>query len=211
MVTTQGSSVAASGSAGGRTAYDRETVLRRCVDAFNEHGYEATSMGMLSKVLGISKSGIYHHVSSKEEILEVASDRALAALEQVRTECEAMTPGVDGVTWSTVLEHMLRETVRLAVEERPYVALLLRLRGNSPVEVAALDRRRELTRYTEDLMVQAAAAGELSAVVNPRLQARLQLGMVNSVVEWFHTGGEVAVTELQDNVVELVFRGIGAR
>lgn len=208
MVTKQGRT----GGQGSRGAYDRETVLRMCVDAFNEHGYEATSMGMLSKVLGISKSGIYHHVSSKEEILEVASDRALAALEGVRDECEAMSvDAVGAVTWTAVLEYLLRETVRLAVEERPYVALLLRLRGNSPVETAALERRRELTHYTEDLMVKAAAAGELSAAVNPRLQARLQLGMVNSVVEWFTAEGEVGVGELQDNVVELVFRGIGAR
>jgi AcrR family transcriptional regulator len=205
MVTTQGRQAA-------RGAYDRETVLRRCVDAFNEHGYEATSMGMLSKVLGISKSGIYHHVSSKEEILEVASDRALAALEGVRAECEAMSAQATGVVvWSTVLEHLLRETVRLAVEERPYVALLLRLRGNSPVETAALERRRELTRYTEDLMAKAAAAGELSPAVNPRLQARLQLGMVNSVVEWFTVEGKVGVEELQDNVVQMVFRGISVR
>jgi hypothetical protein len=60
-------------------------------------------------------------------------------------------------------------------------------------------------------MVKAAAAGELSPAVNPRLQARLQLGMVNSVVEWFTVEGEVGVGELQDNVVEMVFRGISAR
>jgi hypothetical protein len=35
--------------------------------------------------------------------------------------------------------------------------------------------------------------------------------MVNSVVEWFTVEGEVGVGELQDNVVEMVFRGISAR
>lgn len=186
-----------------RQAYDRETVLRKCVDVFLDHGYEATSVGMLSKSLGISKSGIYHHVSSKEEILEVASDRALAALEQVRDRCEAME-----ASWVDKLEYLLRETVRLAVEERAYVTLLLRLRGNSPVEMAALGRRRELTRFVEDLTLKAQQAGEISPDVNPQVQARLQLGMANSVVEWFAPEGRTGVAELQDNVVELVFRGI---
>ena len=50
---------------------------------FWQHGYEATSMGMLATHLGISKSAIYHHVESKEEILEQALARALDALEEV--------------------------------------------------------------------------------------------------------------------------------
>jgi len=174
------------------------------VEVFIEHGYEATSVGMLSRHLGISKSGIYHHVSSKEEILEVASDRALAALEQVRDDCDDMD-----TSWTSKLEYLLREMARLAVEDRAYVALLLRLRGNSPVEIAALERRRELTRYVEELMTAAQSAGEISAQVTPKLQARLLLGMVNSVVEWFTPGGRTGVAELQDNIVELVFRGIG--
>ncbi|MGP5928978.1 TetR/AcrR family transcriptional regulator [Corynebacterium glyciniphilum] len=189
----------------GRNAYDRETVLRTCVEVFNRRGYEATSMGMLAKELGISKAGIYHHVASKEEILEVASDRALAGLESARHRCEALEGN-----WSEKLEYLLRESVRLAIDDRPYVALLLRLRGNSPVETAALGRRRELTRFVEDLMVHAQDAGEIRGDVDARLQARLQLGMVNSVVEWFDSEGKTGVGALQDNVVQLVFRGIAA-
>ena len=50
----------------GRPGYDRETLLAVCVEVFNRHGYDATSMGTLSTHLGISKSAIYHHVASKE-------------------------------------------------------------------------------------------------------------------------------------------------
>ena len=49
----------------GRPGYDRETLLAVCVEVFNVHGYDATSMGTLSKHLGISKSAIYHHVESR--------------------------------------------------------------------------------------------------------------------------------------------------
>lgn len=61
--------------------YDRQTLLAECVELFNRHGYEATSMGMLAAHLGISKSAIYHHVESKEAILDHAVTEALDALE----------------------------------------------------------------------------------------------------------------------------------
>ncbi len=64
---------AASAPRRGRPGYDRETLLAVCVEVFNRHGYDATSMGTLSSHLGISKSAIYHHVASKEEILEQRS------------------------------------------------------------------------------------------------------------------------------------------
>ena len=65
----------------GRPGYDRQTLLAECVELFNRHGYEATSMGMLATHLGISKSAIYHHVESKEAILDHAVTEALDALE----------------------------------------------------------------------------------------------------------------------------------
>ena len=38
----------------GRPGYDRQTLVDLCVKAFNRHGYDATSMGMLATELGIS-------------------------------------------------------------------------------------------------------------------------------------------------------------
>ena len=108
----------------GRPGYDRQTLLAECVELFNRHGYEATSMGMLATHLGISKSAIYHHVESKEEILEQALGRALDALEEVLAAAErTQAPAVER------LEQVIRGTVHVLVEQMPYVTLLLRLRG----------------------------------------------------------------------------------
>ena len=53
----------------GRPGYDLEAVLQVAVEVFNERGYDGASMEDLSRRLGIAKSGIYHHVSGKEELL----------------------------------------------------------------------------------------------------------------------------------------------
>src|SRR6202034_3634664 len=64
----------------GRPGYDLEAVLQVAVEVFNERGYDGASMEDLSRRLGIAKSGIYHHVSGKEELLRLALDRALDGL-----------------------------------------------------------------------------------------------------------------------------------
>src|SRR5690625_999740 len=73
----------------GRPGYDRQTLVDLCVKVFNRHGYDATSMGMLATELGISKSAIYHHVKTKEEILQSALTEALDGLEAVMAEARS--------------------------------------------------------------------------------------------------------------------------
>src|SRR5690606_20737638 len=74
-----------------RVNHDQESILLGAVEVFNRHGYDATSMGLLAENLGITKSAIYHHVPSKEYLLELALDRALGGLEGVLTDPLATT------------------------------------------------------------------------------------------------------------------------
>ena len=64
----------------GRPGHDQQTVLRVAIELFNRQGYDATSMGDLARELGLTKSAIYHHVPSKEHLLERALDEALDGL-----------------------------------------------------------------------------------------------------------------------------------
>lgn len=46
-------------------------ILETSYRLFAEHGFEKTSMAMISKELGISKPALYYHFPSKEAIIEV--------------------------------------------------------------------------------------------------------------------------------------------
>jgi len=50
-------------------------IIDTAVEVFLENGYETTSVDAIAKQMGISKGGIYHHFSSKDEILIYANDR----------------------------------------------------------------------------------------------------------------------------------------
>lgn len=186
----------------GRPGYDLESLLTVAVEVFNERGYDGTSMEDLSQRLGITKSAIYHHVASKDALLQMAMDRALDGLFAVvertrRLEAPAIAK----------LEHLVRGSVGVLQEQLPYVTLLLRARGNTEVERAALNRRRQFDRYVAGLVRQGEADGDIRPDVDPAVTARLLFGMVNSLIEWYRP----AHSDLADAVCAVAFDGLRTR
>ena len=187
----------------GRPGYDLDSLLAVAVKVFNDKGYDGTSMEVLAKRLGITKSSIYHHVSGKSELLELALSRALNALFAVTTE-ERATNG----RYIDRLEYLVRRSVEILVAELPYVTLLLRVRGNSEVERRALARRREFDAFVSNLVQAAAEEGDLRPGIDPALVARLLFGTVNSLIEWYRPRTRGSADELADAVVAVTFDGL---
>ncbi len=190
----------------GRPGYDQQSVLAVAVTAFNRHGYEATSMGMLAEELGISKSAIYHHVPSKGDLLRLALDHALGGLEAVLS-----APGAAAGAADTRLEFVLRGTIAVLTERLPFVPLLLRLRGNTEVEREALERRRTFDREVAALVDAARHEGSIRSDIDPRTTTRLIFGTINSIVEWYRPGGPLTAAKLADDVIVMVFDGLHRR
>ncbi|WP_139979623.1 TetR/AcrR family transcriptional regulator [Nocardioides litoris] len=190
----------------GRPGYDQETVLRRAIALFNERGYDATSVADLARDLGISKSAVFHHVSSKEDLLAAALDEALdglsAAIDAAAEHAE------DDATAYQRLRATVEESVRILAAHLPAVTLLLRVRGNSPVEQDALRRRRVIDEKLAVLVREAVAAGDLRADLDPEVISRLLFGTVNSLVEWYRPGGPITPDRLAAAVTAMTFDGL---
>ena len=187
----------------GRPGHSLESLLAVAVAVFNERGYEATSMDELAQRAGVTKSAIYHHVPGKEELLRLAVDRALDGLFAVTREPGATTGPAIGR-----LEHVVRGSVRVLAAELPFVTLLLRVRGNTDVERAALERRREFDRVVSDLVRAAEEEGSVRPDVDPSLIGRLLFGTVNSLAEWYRPGGPLSADDLADALVATTFDGL---
>ncbi|MFD4421314.1 TetR/AcrR family transcriptional regulator [Agromyces sp. NPDC058484] len=194
----------------GRPGYDQRGILDVAVAAFNQYGYDATSMGVLADRLGLSKSAIYHHFASKDEILERALDEALGALEGV-LEQSSLTEPVEGAARGRAadrLDHVLRGAVHVLVDKLAYVTLLLRVRGNTEVERRALARRRAFDKKVTALVSEAQAEGSLRSDIDASVVSRLAFGMINSIVEWYRPGGREDAGRLADDVIAVVLDGL---
>ena len=190
----------------GRPGYDVPSVLAVAVEVFNERGYDRTSMRDLAARLGIAKSAIYHHVTGKEELLSLALDRALSGLSAVVDRTRARDePAI------ARLEYLIRGSVEVLEAELPYVTLLLRVRGNTEVERAALERRRAFDRFAAELVVAAAHDGDIRPDADPLISARLLFGLVNSIVEWYRPPRSADPRSLADAVCALAFDGLRTR
>ena len=190
----------------GRPGHDLESVLAVAVEIFNERGYDGTSMRDLSHRLGIAKSAIYHHVSGKEELLSLALDRALTGLAAVADQARVLDAPAIGR-----LEYLVRGSVDVLQAELPYVTLLLRVRGNTTVERAALDRRRAFDRFVAGLVLEAQRDGDIRPDCDALVTARLLFGVVNSIVEWYRPTRHAITPPLADAVCAMAFDGLRVR
>ena len=190
--------------AGQRRPYDTDSLLAVAVGVFNTRGYDGTTMEHLSAAAGIGKSSIYHHVAGKEDLLQRALDRALTALSGILDDIDPNASALDQ------LASVVRRSVEVLIRELPYVTLLLRVRGNSRIERAAMQRRREFDASVVDLVGRALKEGEVAPGLDPALTTRLIFGMVNSVSEWYRPDRAAESAGVPEALVALVMHGLAA-
>jgi AcrR family transcriptional regulator len=175
------------------------------VRLFNARGYDYTSMLDVATELGISKSSVYHHIDSKEQLLQLSINSALDGLTAAADEADALpVPAVER------LEQLIRRSVLVLADRLEFVTLLLRVRGNTDIEREAVLRRRDFDARVTKVVVQAQAEGDIRADIDPAIAARLLFGMVNSLTEWYQPGRGSAEA-LADTVTALAFDGLRTR
>ena len=129
-------------------------------------------------------------------------NRAQDALDGVvdRAEASADSPGEK-------VRALISGSIEVLCADQESVTLLLRLRGNSELELRALQRRRELTRRVIPLIDAAQASGEIRTDLDTGVLTRLMFGTVNSVIEWYEAGGRLSPEEIARHAVVLLFSG----
>jgi AcrR family transcriptional regulator len=186
-----------------RPVYNLDRLLEVAVQVFTERGYDATSFTHLAQASGLSKSSIFHHIDSKEQLLRLALERALDPLMASAHEPEASQgPAIDRLTY------LIRRNIEILADRLPYVTLLLDVHGNTETERWALDQRRAYDTFVSDVVEEAIEQGDVRADIDARTTARLLFGMINSVREWYRPDRHMRPATLAEQVGTLILDGI---
>ena len=187
----------------GQNTHTIESLTQISIDLFMSRGYEATSVEQIAKAAGITKSAIYYHVASKEELLRRAISSAVSKLFELLKEPEA-----ENGRPLARLEHIFRRLVEIEFDLLKEIALLLRVRGTTKTERWALEKRREFDRHVQELIVLAQDAGEIRGDIDALAIDRLVFGMLTWIPEWYQKGHKIPPDVLVEAALALIFEGI---
>jgi AcrR family transcriptional regulator len=186
-------------------------ILEHATRLFAERGYDGTTLQDIADAIGITRPGLYHYISSKEQLL--------AALVQDVSQNTAHT--VRAVRLRTDLSSAgkLRAVVRALVLQRAAAPerfrVLDRTEAALPDEVAALHlkARREVLAEMRTIIEEGVSRGEFRPR-DERLAALSVIGMCNWVAWWFHPGpshpAEPVADQLAQNAVDMLSYPQGA-
>jgi AcrR family transcriptional regulator len=188
--------------------FTRSRVYEVAAEVFHRKGYDNTSMSDVATAAGLTKAGLYHHVSSKESLLYTLLDSGLDFTESyVMKPLEGIADPLDR------LKTMIELHLRLVLEERnlEVTGLLHECKSLSPADQARINRRKKeyvrmSTRVIADVMKKYKVAD-----LDPKLAAFALLGMLNWTYQWYKTAGSNSRDEITRNFQAIFLRGILGR
>ncbi|HET7703111.1 MAG TPA: TetR/AcrR family transcriptional regulator [Candidatus Limnocylindrales bacterium] len=175
-------------------------------ELFHEHGYAATSVRDIAKVLKIQGASLYAHVASKEDLLWAIVDRAAGDFERAADAALAEVLTADPVERLAALVEAHVEVVT-ADPERSSV-FVTEWRHLSPERRAAIAERRDAyeARF-RDTIAEGAAVGAFRAT-DPAIAATFVLTALNGIATWYRPDGRLGPDRIADHYVELALRSL---
>jgi AcrR family transcriptional regulator len=145
-------------------SFDRDEALERAIAVFWEHGYDASSIALLTKAIGIGTPSLYAAFGDKRALFFEALDRYLRTYGAFTAR--ALAEETDA---RNAVERLLREAAAAYTRpDRPQGCLLITAATNcSPQSADIAARLRELrtigARALEDKIATAVRTGDVPA------------------------------------------------
>lgn len=182
----------------------REDILEAAAQVFRQKGFHGASMSDIAEAVHLQKASLYHHVSSKQEILLELLDQALKLLNERISAIAAQELPAD-----QKLRRMIAEYLQILDENLDLAAVLL-------FEHRALERRQharhvpnrdKFEQLWRSVLEQGVREGIFGCDDIP-LTARALLGLMNWTITWYRSDGEKTIQQIADDYSSLLLNGL---
>ena len=182
----------------------RDDILDAAAQVFRQKGFHGASMSDIAGAVNLQKASLYHHVSSKQEILLDLLDRAL----------ELLTEHISGIAAQALpadrkLRQMIRAYLAALAENADLAAVLL-------FEHRSLDKKSHARHVPHRDKFEGLWRDALNDGVRTRIfeckdtgmAVRALMGVMNWTLTWYRPQGDQSIEQIADGYADLLFNGL---
>ena len=182
----------------------REDILEAAAQVFRKKGFHGASMQDIAEAVSLQKASLYHHVSSKQEILLALLDRALELLLE-----RISAISIQAIPADKKLREMIRAYLQILTQNTDLSAVLL-------FEHRSLERKQHARHVPNrdkfealwrDVLAEGVAA-KVFKCNDPALAARAVLGIMNWTLTWYRPDGSLAIEQIANQYSNLLLNGL---
>lgn len=158
----------------------------------------------IARAVNLQKPSLYHHVSSKQEILLALLDRALELLlDRISAICN------EDISADEKLKRMVRAYLQILADNTDLSAVLL-------FEHRSLERKQHARHVPNrdkfealwrNVLEEGVAAKQFHCD-NPALTTRAILGIMNWTITWYRPDGMLEIDQIADHYSDLLLNGL---
>ncbi len=183
---------------------NKDQILASSAQVIRQKGFHAASMQDIAEAVHLKKASLYHHFSSKQEILLLLLDQALDLVTERVSSVLAQDISVDKKLCQAMdvyLETMANHTALASV-------LLFEHRSLDPeYRERHIPRRDRFERLWRDLIKEGVKTG-VFRTADPAMSARAMLGTMNWTMTWYKPNGPLNMRQISEAISELFLNGL---
>ncbi len=183
----------------------REAILESAAQVIRQKGFHGASMADIAEAVQLQKASLYHHFSSKQDILLELLDRALEMVaERMAQVMEQNVPA------DVKLRLAMRSYLKTLSEQGDLVSVLI-------MEHRSLDPDYQSRHYPSrdrfenmwrDLICEGVASGVFECSDIP-MTTRGLMGVMNWTITWYRKDGKMSIDEIADHFATMFLNGLG--
>lgn len=176
-------------------------VRKAALHLFAINGYNATGIREIATHAGLTSSTLYHYAGTKDQLLyQILNDsleRYLVAAEFLVRNCTSPTQLIANLVWLHVVTHALEQDSAIVGDNE-----IGRLEtASQQLVIAQRDRYEKVWRDA----IMHGIEERTFTVGNERIARLAILETCTSVSRWYSPEGELTVSQIADEFIEIVF------
>ena len=184
-------------------------IYRAAAQVICEKGYDATSMNEIAEAAGITKAGLYHHISGKRNLLFQIMNFGLDALEEeVIVPARAISDAEQRLR-TIISSHAQLITSRSTPQgNNPVTIVVDEVAGLTPGQRRKINqRKRAYVDLIRDTLKQLQENGKLTEV-DVTAAAFSLVGMILWLSRWYNPAGRLTPEQVSEEVTKIALGGL---